>query len=81
MSDTVIVCGTRRKHKLKCKYCSRPATAVCDFSTSCQAPICGQCTQLGNCRIHRLRGDNPSGNTTTTTTNTVTETTNENAAG
>lgn len=75
----MILCGTRRKHMMRCRYCSRPATALCAFKMdrlqlkeplgfgveevveSCSAPICGQCDDWGNCRIHRQRGDNPGG--------------------
>lgn len=78
----MILCGTRRKHVQRCKYCSRPATVVCEFKhedgTGCEAKICGQCMHLGDCRIHRLRGDIsitaiPAGN--------IMEKSNDNAAG
>ena len=62
----VFLCGGRRRHKQTCKYCTRPATARCDFD-ACDALLCGQCAEkrgpIDHCRIHRLRGDNPGGNT------------------
>lgn len=69
----VFMCGGRRRHAQQCKYCSRPATVRCDFltdtTTTCDVLLCGQCAEkkgpIDHCRIHRLRGDIPSGNTET----------------
>lgn len=69
----VFLCKGRHRHPQQCTYCSRPATARCDFLTgkteTCDKVLCGQCSDkkgpIDHCRIHRLRGDIPGGITET----------------
>lgn len=61
----VVIACSRGRRERKCRYCSRPASKLCDFKMTidggwkiCDAPLCGQCAvstgpETDECRVHK----------------------------